>query len=78
VLSKKFKETLKLADTPQYKIAIQAGVNPTLLSKWVIGAEKSRIGDKRIIKIGKILGLKESEIFEKEKVVLKKKQKKLL
>jgi len=63
MLSKKFKKTLRECGVAQYKISIQAGVNPNLLSKWMLGIQKVRDGDKRIIKIGKILKLKKDEIF---------------
>jgi len=63
MLSKKFKKTLRECGVAQYKISIQAGVNPNLLSKWMLGIQKVRNGDKRIIKIGKILKLKKDEIF---------------
>lgn len=64
MLSQQFIEKLKLWHEPQYKVAIQAGVHPALLSKWVIGAQPIRAGDPRIIKIGKILGLKPQEVFK--------------
>jgi hypothetical protein len=63
MLSRQFRERLKLSETPQYKIAIAAGVHPGLLSKWVIGAQPVRRGDPRIVKIGAILGLKPQHVF---------------
>ncbi len=63
MLSRQFIERLKLSKTPQYRIALRAGVHPALLSKWVIGAQKSRQGDPRIVRIGKLLGLQPEEIF---------------
>ena len=66
MLSRKFIEHLKLSETPQYKLAIRAGINPCVLSKIVIGAQPVRVGDERLIRIGKLLGLKPSEIFENE------------
>lgn len=65
ILSKQFIERLKLWPEPQYKVAIQAQVHPSLLSKWVIGAQPVKVGDNRIIRVGKILGLKSDEIFDK-------------
>jgi len=68
MLSQKFIERLKLSETPQYKLAIRAGINPCVLSKIVIGAQTPRFGDERLIRIGKLLGLKPDEIYEtKEK-----------
>ncbi len=63
MLSKKFIERLKLWPEPQYRVAIQAKIHPSLLSKWVIGAQPIAAGDDRAIRVGKILGLKLNEIF---------------
>jgi hypothetical protein len=44
MLSRKFIEKLKLSETPQYRIALRAGVSPTQLSKWAIGAQPAGYG----------------------------------
>ena len=67
MLSRQFIERLKLSETPQYKIAIKAGVHPGLLSKWVIGAQAVKLGDPRLVEIGKLLGLEAREVFADEK-----------
>ena len=64
MLSRRFKERLKLSPIPQYQIANRANVNPALLSKWVIGAQSVKVGDERLIRVGELLGLKPEEIFE--------------
>ncbi len=64
MLSQKFKEKLKLWPHPQYKVALQAGFNPSSLSKLVIGAQPVQIGDPRLIKVGEIIGLSSDQIFE--------------
>jgi len=64
MLSRQFKERLKLSTIPQYQIANRANVNPALLSKWVIGAQSVKIGDERLVRVGALLGLKPEEIFE--------------
>lgn len=64
MLSRQFIEKLKLWPAPQYKVAIQAGVHPGLLSKWIIGAQPVKYGDERLIRIGQILGLRPDQIFE--------------
>lgn len=66
MLSRRFIERLKLSATPAYRIAIAAGVSPTQLSKWVIGAQPVRVRDPRLIRIGELLGLKPNEIFVEE------------
>lgn len=63
MLSRRFIERLKLSDIPQYKIAIQAGINPCVLSKYVIGAQNPRLGDERLLRVGHILGLRPEEVF---------------
>lgn len=69
MISQQFKQKLKLWHEPQYRVAIKAGIHPGLLSKWVIGAQPVKRGDPRIIRVAKILGLKQNQIFEEVKVV---------
>ncbi len=63
-VSKEFKARLKLADQPAYKIANQAGVNPTTLSKLVNGIEPVKPNDERIERVAAVLGLQSAEAFE--------------
>ena len=56
---------LKLNDLPAYKIAQRAGVNPTTLSRLINGIDRVRLEDPRIIAVGEIMGLSESECFER-------------
>lgn len=68
MISRRFIERLKLSSIPQYKIAIQANVHPSLLSKWITGAQPARDGDARLIYIGKLLGLQPDDVFENKGV----------
>jgi len=63
MISKKFKDAIKLASRPQYKIAWEAGLNPTTLSQIVTGYVRPKYGDPRVLRVGEILGLEESECF---------------
>ncbi len=63
-ISREFKARLKLADQPAYKIANQAGVNPTTLSKLVNGIEPVKPQDERIGRVAAVLGMAASEAFE--------------
>ena len=63
-VSREFKARLKLANRPAYRIATEAGVNPTTLSKIVHGAEIISMGDERVCKVARILGLPEDKAFE--------------
>ena len=49
MISTKFREALRDAELPQYKIAWQAGIEPTVLSALLIGAKRFHDNDERII-----------------------------
>lgn len=66
MISKKFRDAVKLDSRPQYELAWQAGINPTTLSQIIIGYVRPRYGDPRVIRVGKLLGLEESECFERK------------
>jgi hypothetical protein len=53
-VSKKFIVALKLNPMPAYKIAWNAGINPTMLSKLIRGIEKPKHQDSRIISVGEL------------------------
>ncbi len=63
-VSQQFLIRLKLNELPAYKIAQRAGVNPSKLSKLINGIDRVRPRDPRIIAVGEIMGLAESECFE--------------
>ena len=64
MVSVKFKQALKLDPRPQYKIAWEAGLNPTTLSQIITGYIRPKFGDPRVVKVGTLLGLKLDECFE--------------
>ena len=55
MVSKKLKIALKLGSEPAYRVAQQAGLDPTLLSKLIHGVVKVEYGDQRIIAVGQVL-----------------------
>ncbi len=55
---------VKTSRRPAYKIAQEAGIHPSWLSKAINGIENVKPGDPRIISVGKILGIPESECFD--------------
>ncbi len=63
-VSQQFLIRLKLNELPAYKLAQRAGVNPSKLSKLINGIDRVRPRDPRIIAVGEIMGLAESECFE--------------
>ena len=67
MVTKKFKDAVKLHSKKQYEIAWEAGMNPTTLSQIITGYVRPRFGDPRVIKVGELVGLKPEECFvEKE------------
>ena len=64
MVSKKLKAAIKLGDKPAYKIAQQAGLDPSTLSKLLCGISRVRPNDSRILAIGKVLGIPASDCFE--------------
>jgi hypothetical protein len=66
MVSKKFRDSVKLDPQPQYKLAWQAGMNPTTLSQIITGYIRPKIGDPRVIKVGEIVGLSPNECFREE------------
>ena len=64
MVSKQFKIAVKMAETPAWRIAFQAGVHPNVLSKIMSGAVRVKEGDERVIRVGKLLGLSERECFD--------------
>ena len=63
MVSRKFIEAVKLNQRRAYQIAHLAGLPPTTLSKIINGIERVKIGDRRVLRLGRVLGLKEDELF---------------
>ena len=68
-ISREFLIELKLHRLPAYRIAQQAGVNPTTLSRLINGIDLVRQGDERIIRVAEVLGLNAEEAFEAAEAV---------
>jgi hypothetical protein len=66
MISEKLKVAIKLGDVPAYRIAHQAGIDPTTLSKLLCGIVKVEHGDSRVIEVGKIVGIPAEDCFEEE------------
>lgn len=67
-ISRDFRIALKMSDTPQYKTAIAAGLNPATLSKLLHGAAPLQPDDPRIIRVGELLGLTPDQCFDENRV----------
>lgn len=65
-ISRTFFKRVKLSDEPAYKLAWKAGIHLVLLSKWLHGYEEPKPSDHRIVKLGKLLGLRPEGCFSSE------------
>jgi len=64
IVGQKLIVAIKLNPSPAYKIAWDAGVNPTTLSKLINGIERIKPNDPRIINVGRVLGVPAEDCFE--------------
>ncbi len=62
-VSEQFLIRLKLHESPAYKIAQAAGVNPNTLSRLINGIDPVKPGDQRIVAVGRILGVPPAQCF---------------
>lgn len=64
MLTQKFKDRVKLSQVPAYKLALQVGLHPNTLSKFLIGYLRPKTWDPRLLAIGELLNLEPWEVFE--------------
>lgn len=65
-LSERFQVALSLSHIPRYKLAILAGLEPSILSKLITGQRPvGKVYEAKLIGIGRALGLKLEEVFQK-------------
>ncbi len=55
---------VKTSRRPAYKIAQEAGIHPSWLSKAINGIEQVKPGDPRIVAVGRIVGVPAGECFD--------------
>ena len=65
-LSREFLISLKLDERPAYRIAQDADVDPVVLSKLIHGIIPVRRDDERILRVAKIFGLEDDQVFSVE------------
>ncbi len=64
MVSKKFIEAVKLHERPAYQIAHDANIHSSTLSKIMNGIDRVKPGDRRVLAVGRVLDLKEDELFD--------------
>ncbi len=63
-ISAKFRIALKTSRVRMYRLAQQAGLHPSSLSKFVNGIAPVKVEDPRLLRLGALLGLRPDELFE--------------
>ncbi len=63
-ISEKFRIALKTSPVRMYRLAQQAGLHPSSLSKFVNGIAPVKVDDPRLLRLGALLGLRPEELFE--------------
>jgi hypothetical protein len=63
-VSNRFIAAVKLSKTRAYRLANQAEIHPSVLSKWLNGAERVRPNDARVIAVGRAVGLTPDQCFQ--------------
>ena len=67
MVSQKLKVAVKTAGMRSYQIAHEADLHPSTLSQLINGIIPVKKNDSRVVKVGKVLGLKPKECFACEK-----------
>ena len=62
-ISREFIAAVKLAGRPAYRIALEAGLHPSTLSKLMSGAEPASLNDRRVLAVARVLGLRPEDCF---------------
>jgi Helix-turn-helix len=63
--SRAFIIAVKLADRPAWRIAAEAGVSPTTLSRLMSGSLRARPNDSRLLRVAKVLGVPADQVFDR-------------
>lgn len=63
-VSARFVKAIKQSDKKQYELAQAAGVRTDVLSRIIGGYEPLKPNDPRVLRLGKVLKLKRSQLFE--------------
>lgn len=64
-ISDTLKHAVKLAPIRNYHIAHAAGLHPSTLSRIICGIERIKKQDRRVIAIGKVVGIRADDCFQK-------------
>ncbi|RLG43858.1 MAG: hypothetical protein DRN81_05705 [Thermoproteota archaeon] len=63
-LSRKLKRAIRSSNEDLYRIAIEAGMHPSTLSRFLNDARGVKEGDERVLKLAERFGISPEEAFE--------------
>lgn len=63
MLSEKLRIAIKMSPERQYRLAHQIEVHPSVLSCWLNGIVDPRVGDPRVVALGRLVGVRAGECF---------------
>ena len=66
IVSRKVVEGVKLSSLKSYQIAHLAGLHPSTLSRLIHGIERIKPHDRRVVEVGRVLGLSPNECFDSQ------------
>ena len=70
MISRQFISAIKLSPKRAYRIAQEAGIHPSALSKIINGIERARPNDPRVLAVAAVMGLDARECFAEEESLI--------
>jgi len=64
MLSDRLRIAVRMADERQYRLARRAGLDPSIVSKWLNGIVDPKRGDPRVVKLGALVGVPADACFD--------------
>jgi transcriptional regulator with XRE-family HTH domain len=63
-ISEEFRAKVKLNEKPAYRIAQEAGLDPSTLSKLMCGIANIQPGDRRVLSVARVIGIPFDACFQ--------------
>lgn len=63
MITKEFKDALKLYPTPKHQLAWRAGFSPGMLNHLINGHQRVKPGDMRLLKIAELIQFPKDKVF---------------
>jgi hypothetical protein len=62
-LSPLMKARIRAYPGHRYQLALNAGISPSTLSAWIVGAYSAPFGDRRALRLAEMLGVPAEKVF---------------